>query len=146
MPGNSPGLVHVGLLFLRLGIGIMFMLHGYPKLMEGTVRWEALGHNMTIFHITFTPVAWGFMSCFAETVGGFALAVGILVRPFSFLLFCNMIVATGVHLTSAPPMNSFNMVSHPIELGIVALALMVAGGGPYSLGHIVMPLRDKWYE
>ena len=32
-----------GLLILRIGLGIAFMVHGWPKLMGGPRFWEGLG-------------------------------------------------------------------------------------------------------
>ncbi len=33
----------VGLLVLRVGMGVMFMLHGFPKLMGGPELWTRIG-------------------------------------------------------------------------------------------------------
>ena len=30
----------IGLLFLRIGIGVMFIMHGLPKLIGGPEKWE----------------------------------------------------------------------------------------------------------
>ena len=37
---------HIGLLVLRIGIGLMFMVHGAPKLFDGPEKWEKLGMAM----------------------------------------------------------------------------------------------------
>ena len=34
-----------GLLILRIGIGVMFMLHGLPKITGGTEQWAQMGRR-----------------------------------------------------------------------------------------------------
>lgn len=65
-----------GLLLLRIGIGITFILHGWPKLAGGVAYWEAVGKAMEVVGITFAPAFWGFMAGFAETAGGFCCCWG----------------------------------------------------------------------
>ena len=36
----------LGLLLLRVGIGIMFTIHGYPKLIGGPEMWAKVGGTM----------------------------------------------------------------------------------------------------
>ena len=38
-----------GLLVLRVGIGVMFMVHGYPKLAGGAEKWAMLGGALSAF-------------------------------------------------------------------------------------------------
>ena len=135
--------VDTGLMLLRIGIGVMFILHGLPKLTGGQAAWTTVGKAVGVFGITFAPTAWGFMAAFSEAIGGLFLVLGVFVRPFSFLMLCVMVVATSMHVSQNA---DFATVSHPIEAGIVFLALMVAGGGDFGLGHIVMPLRNTWYQ
>ena len=70
-----------GLLIIRIGIGVMFMLHGYPKLLGGAEMWEKIGGSMGNIGIHFAPTFWGFMASFAEFAGGLCLVVGFLFRP-----------------------------------------------------------------
>lgn len=51
----------IGYLIIRVGIGTMIMLHGFPKLMGGPDTWVFLGGAMENFGITFAPMFWGFM-------------------------------------------------------------------------------------
>jgi putative oxidoreductase len=38
--------IDLGLLFLRLGFGVMFLYHGLPQLMAGPEKWHDLGMAM----------------------------------------------------------------------------------------------------
>lgn len=53
---------NTGLLIIRIGLGIMFMMHGYPKLLGGPDKWEAVGGAMKHTGITFFPTFWGLMA------------------------------------------------------------------------------------
>ena len=98
---NQTTLQDKGLLILRLGIGIMFLLHGFPKLLGGPVVWEGLGGAMSSFGITFVPQFWGFMAAFSEFVGAICLITGVCVRPASFLMLATMSVAAEVPVQEA---------------------------------------------
>jgi putative oxidoreductase len=129
-----------GILVLRIGIGIMFILHGYPKLMGGPDKWESLGANMGNVGIGFAPVFWGFMAAFAEGVGGLLLLLGLLTRPACLLLFITMVVAAIKHNLDE---GKFMAGAHPTEDAIVFLSLIFIGPGKYSLDRWLLPPRTK---
>ena len=138
---ESAGKAHVdiGLLVLRIGIGAMFIIHGVPKIAAGPDAWTGLGKAMGFFGITYAPEFWGFMSAFSEAVGGLFLVLGVFVRPFAFLMFINMVVATTFHLSAEKhwfDSKVFGIWSHAAELMFVFLALLILGGGKYSLIQI----------
>lgn len=130
-----------GILLLRLGIGIMFILHGYPKLMGGPDKWESLGENMGSFGIGFAPVFWGFMAAFSEAVGGLLVALGFLTRPACLLLFITMVVAATKHITAEG--GKFMDGSHATEAAILFLSLIFIGPGKYSLDRYLLPPRAE---
>ena len=47
----------LGLLLLRIGIGAMFVAHGFPKLIGGPAKWTALGTATSHLGIDFAPLA-----------------------------------------------------------------------------------------
>ncbi len=120
----------LGLLLLRIGIGIMFIAHGFPKIMGGVPVWKELGKAMAVFGVSFAPEFWGFMAAFTELAGGIALITGIFFTPFAALLAFEMMVAMFMHLNHGA---DFPTVSHPIELGILFLSLVFIGPGKYVL-------------
>ncbi|MEG6586095.1 DoxX family protein [Dendrosporobacter sp. 1207_IL3150] len=119
----------LGLLLLRFGIGIMFMYHGWPKIMGGTATWAKLGGAISNFGITFFPVFWGFMAAFAEFGGGLLLVLGLFFRIANLLLTITMIVAISTKFASGV---GFAGAAQPIELGILFLSLILIGPGKYS--------------
>jgi putative oxidoreductase len=122
--------VHLGLLIMRIGLGASFIAHGLPKLMGGPERWERVGGAMKNLGITFLPAFWGFMGGFAECVGGLCLILGILWVPALLLLIFTMLVAMVSHISNG---DSFGRISHPLEMGIVFIGLLLTGPGKHRI-------------
>ncbi len=127
-----------GLLVLRIGIGVMFMTHGFPKLMAGPQLWAGLGSAMGNFGVTFAPEFWGFMAAFSEFGGGLALIAGFLVRPTVLMMAFTMLVAATMHISKG---DGIKGASHAIELGIVFVSLFLIGAGRFSLDGILASKR-----
>lgn len=121
---------NTGLLLLRIGLGVMFIIHGFPKLAGGPNGWTGLGGSMKVIGIDFLPIFWGFMAAATETFGGFLLIVGLFFRPALILLIFTMIVAALVHFGKGDGLGG---ASHAIELGIVFFGLIFIGPGKYSV-------------
>ena len=119
-----------GLLILRVGIGIMFVCHGWPKIVGGPEKWTWLGGALKAFGIGFAPAFWGFMAAVAEFAGGALLALGLFTRPAAFFLLTTMIVAATMHISNGDP---FMKYSHAVEAGILFLSFLFIGPGKYSL-------------
>ena len=116
----------IGLLVIRVGIGVMFIFHGFPKITGGTEQWTELGKAMGTFGITFLPAFWGFMAAFSEFFGGVFLVLGILFQPACILLLITMTVAASMHLSQG---QGLSQASHAIEAGVVFLGLLLTGPG-----------------
>jgi len=119
-----------GLLILRIGIGIMFMLHGWPKIIGGPDVWTKVGGALSAMGIHFAPTVMGLMAALSEFGGGILLILGLLMRPACFFMFCTMMVATTMHLTNADPFLNY---SHSLEAAILFLSLILIGPGKFSL-------------
>jgi len=120
----------LGLLILRLGLGIMFIAHGGPKLMGGPESWTGLGQTMGNFGVTKAPMFWGFMAGFAEAGGGVLLILGLFTRPACMLLLVTMLVAARHHFAKGDGLMG---ASHAIESAVVFLSLIFIGPGKYSI-------------
>ena len=121
---------HLGLLLLRVGLGVMFMVHGLPKLAGGPEAWTGLGGVMKTVGLGFAPAGWGFLAAMAEFGGGLLLATGLWFRPACAALFGTMLMATVMHLSKG---DGFEESSHAMEAAIVFAGLFFTGPGRYSL-------------
>lgn len=121
---------NIGLLLLRIGLGIMFMLHGYPKVFGGPEMWAEVGAYLQNIGIDFAPMFFGFMAGIAEFFGGLFLLLGLFFIPSVIFLLIVMLVATATHLGAGDP---FTIYSHSIELAIVFISLLFIGSGKYNL-------------
>ncbi|MGY3055023.1 putative oxidoreductase [Pedobacter sp. UYEF25] len=121
---------NTGLLLLRVGLGIMFISHGFPKMAGGPANWEKIGGTMHVVGIHFIPTFWGFMAAFAETFGGFLIIVGLFFRPACLLILMTMIIASTMKLGLG---SGFMAASQPIEMAIVFVSLLLIGPGKYSV-------------
>lgn len=128
--------LHIGLVVLRIGIGVSFFFHGLPKLTGGVESWTYIGSTMGLLGIHFAPAFWGFMAAFAETVGGILFAVGFLFRPASLMLAFTMAVALVMHLSNG---DAFLQYSQALESLILFTAMTMVGPGRYSLDAKVCP-------
>ncbi|NGP89552.1 DoxX family protein [Fodinibius halophilus] len=120
----------VGLLILRIGLGIMFIIHGYPKMFGGPEVWSEIGTAVQYLGIDFAPMFFGFMAGVTEFFGGIFLILGLFFSPTVFFLLVVMLVAAAQHLGAG---DSFASYSHSIEMGVVFLSLIFIGPGTYSL-------------
>jgi len=119
-----------GLLIIRVGLGIMFIYHGYPKLIGGVNSWRELGGATKYVGIHFLPVVWGLLSAVVETLGGFLLIIGLAFRPVCLLLAINLVVATLSHFGKGGHLGE---AAHAIEDAVVFAGLLFVGPGKYSV-------------
>jgi len=119
-----------GLLVIRLGLGVMFIIHGYPKLGGGIAEWDKIGSSTKYVGVTAFPVFWGLLSACVETFGGFLLIIGLAFRPVCILLLINLLVATFMHLGKG---DSIQIASHAIEDAIVFAGMIFIGPGRFSV-------------
>ncbi len=121
----------IGLLFLRVGIGLMFIFaHGLPKLMGGPAAWAKVGGALSHVGITAVPALFGFLAAMAELGGGVMLITGKWVRFASVAMLGTMLVAATMHLKMG---DGFGKASHAIEAAILFTGLIFLGGGRYGL-------------
>jgi putative oxidoreductase len=119
-----------GLLVIRVGLGLMFIYHGYPKLGGGVKMWEQLGSSTKYVGILFWPVIWGLLCAVVETFGGFLLILGLAFRPVCLLLLINLIVAAASLFGKGEGMDG---AAHAIEDAIMFAGLIFLGPGRYSV-------------
>lgn len=136
----TPALIHFGLLFLRVGIGILSIFHGAPKIMGGVNAWYDLGKMaMSPLGITFFYTFWGFMAAVTEFFGGIALVLGLGMRVVNALLVISMIVAAHWHIQKG---DSYMIYSFALTLIVVHTAFFIIGGDHYSLDYYLFNIKS----
>ncbi|MHC4984586.1 MAG: DoxX family membrane protein [Planctomycetota bacterium] len=136
--------LHFGLMIVRFGIGVIFAFLGYPILSGGGGDWKTLGHDiMTPIGIDFALGLWGFLAAVAMAIGGLFIALGLLVRPFAFLLLLTMGLMTYSVIDGG---GKFVAYHADLTAAVVFFGLLIAGGGDYAMGRAVKPLDGKWYQ
>jgi len=128
--GNLGNYRNFGLLIIRVGLGLMFIFHGLPKLEGGVKTWETLGGAMGAVGIHFLPVFWGLAAAIVETAGGFLLILGLAFRPVCLLLVINLVVAALFTFSKGEGLMG---ASHAIEDAVMFAGLLFVGPGKYSV-------------
>ncbi|HET6373612.1 MAG TPA: DoxX family protein [Candidatus Polarisedimenticolia bacterium] len=119
-----------GLLLMRIVLGAMFIMHGWPKVMGGPEKWAGLGGAMGNLGVTMAPTFWGFMAAISEFGGGICLVLGFAFRPACVMMGITMAVALTMHLKGG---DGIEKASHAIEACGVFLGLLFLGPGKYSI-------------
>jgi len=115
-----------GLLIIRVGLGVAFMIHGLPKLGGGPGAWDKLGGSLGLP----LPVVFGFLAAMSEFVGGLMLAGGVFFRVAVILLIGTMAGAVLYHVKAG---DGFKGYGHALDLLIVLTGLLFTGPGKYSV-------------
>jgi putative oxidoreductase len=125
-------------IFLRLGLAAVFLAHSSQQLLGwfgGNGLEKTLGNWKGRYGI---PIWLGAVGIFTEVGGSFAMVSGFLVRPFALGLAIFMAVAIwkahwnhGFFLAHRG--GEGNGIEFCLMLFLMALALVVGGGGAFSI-------------
>lgn len=114
-------------LFLRIGLGVIFIYHGFGKVFGAGTSLGTAWHPALPTLIQ-TLVAW------CEFVGGLAILLGFLTRKAAVGIIIIMLGA----IFTVHGKNGFNIMNHGFEynfaLIMMCLALIAGGTGPLSIG------------
>jgi putative oxidoreductase len=137
---HTPGAMQVNaaLLILRIASGLAFLYHGSAVLFgafggPGPQGFSAFMHM---------PVVVGYLVGLAQFAGGLAILSGVLIRLGAACIIVVMIGAIFlVHLPHGFDIGKGGMEYALTQL-LIAIALLIAGGGAYSLApRLPAPLR-----
>ncbi len=123
----------LGLLLLRVFVGVMFAYLGTMKLLAGSERWEALGGALSHLGITAYPTFFGFLAAISEFLGGILLALGSFTRLAAFALAGTMVVATVMKLKT----DGFPEAGYPMTMLFVMVCFILAGAGKFGLDALL---------
>jgi putative oxidoreductase len=118
----------VGLLVLRIALGVIFIFHGYPKL----AHLRGAGQMQGFFVEHGLPGYFVYIAGVIEAFGGSLLLIGLFTRAAALLLAMEMCVAIWkVHL--AHGYLAVNDYQFPLTLAAACFALATIGAGTISL-------------
>jgi len=120
----------IGLLLLRFVLGLIFLYHGYPKLIHPTeaMRDFFLSHGLPGYLLNVA----GILECFGSAL----LFLGLFTRPAALLLTIEMSVAIWkVH--SVRGFMAVKEYEFPLALAAGCFVLATVGAGLFSADHVV---------
>lgn len=145
-PVYPDGFSGLALLLLRVSLGWLFILHGYPKITHLQQWAESLK----------TPIFLCFLSAASMLGGGIFLIIGFLTLLATLPILCSMIFAIYLHITGSKPFVAQDPYLIPQEqyqgaLGqgeppswekafmycVMLIAIAVLGPGAYSLDALI---------
>ena len=122
----------LGLLALRIALGIVFFSHGYPKLVHSAaMQGFFVQHGLPGYFVYVAAV----LECF----GGALLVLGLFTRPAALLLACEMAVAIW-KVKSTHGYLAVHEYELELTLLVACFALATVGAGRLSVDQ---PLFEK---
>jgi len=128
----------IGLLVLRVSLGIVFIAHGYLKVFTfGIKHAMEVFEAHTVLHINMIPGWFALPSAVIEWVGGILLVLGVKTRLITPFLAAVAFGAGAVHFE-----NGWNYTSKPdggweygIFLFLCCIVVYLVGPGKYTLTY-----------
>jgi uncharacterized membrane protein YphA (DoxX/SURF4 family) len=130
------GLEPLALLLLRWVLGLIFLVHGYPKLVRPTQAMQEffVGHGLPAYFLSVS----GVLECF----GAALLFLGLYTRPAAALLMIEMSVAIW-KVNSVHGILGVKDYEFPLALAAGCFVLSTVGPGVASTDHLVFGENAK---
>lgn len=126
----------LGLLILRLGTGLVCIVHGYPKMTgRGSQEKASRAHLTVSIERLGLPFPY-FLAIVVGTIeffGGIMVAMGLLTRLAALALAFVMLVASARNFFQKQFLGSADF---PFSVLVATLALALIGAGAMSLDHL----------
>lgn len=130
--------IDIGLLILRILIGIMMIIHGSLKYIGGSETMTKVGSAASHIGIDIGHTFLGYTAASMEILGGIMIILGLFFTPGALILVLVLAVAAFMKISTG---SSFSSFSHPLEMGIVFLSLILIGPGKYSFDHKIKEIN-----
>lgn len=149
---KPPWRLDIGLLILRIALGLILIFHGSQKLFTGVFGgrgYAATMEDMTSHRI---PPALAILAISAEFLGGLGVLVGFLTPLAALGIAATMAVGFAREVTTSGALKAFlesgdhtaaAVVLYPLILAMAALSLVVMGAGRYSLDARIFKRKGK---
>ncbi len=134
LAGFYQSMLPVAETFMRIVVGVMFLMHVSAKFKMGA---GAVAANIFAKNGLEPALTWAYVVMFIEVVGGICLIAGLFTRSWASVLAIEMLIALlFVHLPKgyAAGAGGFEYV---LLIGAVCFAFAIRGGGPYSIDRLI---------
>lgn len=128
---NSTLSAPLGLLLLRVGLGIVFLMHGLQKLNEWTL--DGTAANFQQMGVP-SPELSAALAAYAELIGGIALIVGLFARIAGLVLAVDMFGAIYFAHGSQGFFSATGGYEFVLVLALASLAVFLMGPGRFAIG------------
>jgi putative oxidoreductase len=119
----------LALLVMRLVLGAIMVGHGFHNAFGG------LHHHVQFVTSLGLPAWSGYLSSFAEFIGGLLVLIGLFTRAAAFAICIDMSVAIAkVHFHNG--LIGPGGYEFPLSLAALAFALIFLGSGAIALDHV----------
>jgi len=148
---NQAKAAGVGLLVIRIIVGLVMMYYGSQKLF-GLFGGQGFAGTIQSFQDkNGIPPIFSALAMFGEFCGGLGLLLGLLTRVAAFGLMCTMAVAAFTQFRKPGLFDAIldgrlqdvNNAFYPLVIFSVAFCLLFVGGGPFTLEAKLMKGRKK---
>jgi putative oxidoreductase len=134
LAGFYDGILPVAETFMRIVVGVMFLMHVSVKFKIGA---GAVATNIFAKNGFEPALAWAYLTMFIELIGGFCLVVGLFTRFVAAVLAIEMLVALlFVHLPKGYAAGGGGY-EYVLLIGAACFVFAIRGGGPYSVDRLV---------
>jgi len=120
--------------FVRIVIGVMFLMHVSGKLTAGP---GAVAANTLAKNGLEPAILWAYFIIFFELVGGICLIIGLFTRFFAAALAIEMLIALLVVHLPRGYAASGGGYEYVLLIGAVCFLIAIRGGGPYSVDRML---------
>ncbi len=118
-----------GLLFMRLGLTAVLLVHSLPKLFDGSPAWQSVGTTLSFINVGLPPVYFGLAMLLLETLGAISFVFGYFFRTactILFILFC-------LYFLNYYRINYQTLMLWSLGLAAVFFGLIYIGPGRYAI-------------
>lgn len=119
-----------GLLIMRVGLGVLFIVLTGPVLLSGPSRWASFGSAIRNLGLHTHFQFWGFLGALLGCLGGALMIFGLFFRPGVLLALAITLVHLIGELDGRGTIRA-NLAA--VELALMLIGLLFVGPGKYSV-------------